>query len=153
MKPLLFLLIFGIAAAQVEDHAHHAASPVDDGQFIVTINPEARVSVVLGAPLPAPSPCGTAQELKVNVVNDGFVTAPLQAAVIGDGARYVSLHMDGAKLSGEAKDTRTLRLIPHGPELVDVTMAFSIDNNLGDLGGRDRVHFLMRCMKNEMQPK
>src|SRR5262249_30812631 len=93
----------------------------------------------------APSACGSATALKVKVINQSFITAPLRAAIVGDGARYISLHMEGTRLTGKAEDNRTLHLIPLGPDPVDVTIAFSIDKNIGDLGGRDRVHFLLRC--------
>lgn len=53
--------------------------------------------------------------------------------------------MDSAKLSGLADENRALHLIPLGPNAVDITIAFSLDTNIGDLGGRDRVHLLLRC--------
>src|SRR5262245_28654681 len=101
--PLVVLAaIVSGARAQHEDHAHHHEEPAStaDAHIVVTINPEARVSAVLGAPLPAPPVCGTAMELRLKIVNQGFVTAPLRASIVGDGARLVELHMDGAKLSG-----------------------------------------------------
>src|SRR5687767_1872692 len=135
MKRSLLLLLLGTAAARAEDHAHHHTSTLpSDAQFVVTINPEARVSVVLGVPLPPPAPCGSAMELRVTVINQGFVTAPLRAAIVGEGAQYVALHMDRTKLSGEAKDKRVIRLTLLKPELLDVTIAFGIDNNTEDLG-------------------
>ena len=142
----LLLLVLGSASAIAQDHAHHHESlPPGNAQIVVSINPEARVSAVLAAPLPAPSACGSATELKIKVINQGFITAPLRASIVGDGASRVSLHMESAKLSGNAEDHRTLHLIPLGSDPVDVTIAFSIDKNIGDLGGRDRVHFVVRC--------
>jgi hypothetical protein len=146
MRRLLFLLAFGTGAALAEDHAHHhGAPPPGDAPLVVTINPEARVSVVIGAPMPPPPPCGTATELKVKVINHGFVTAPLKAEIVGDGNQSVELHMDSTKLSGEPEDSRVLHLTALGPDLADVTIAFSIDTNIGDLGGRDRAHVLVSC--------
>lgn len=143
---LLALPIAGTAFAQQDhSHHHHAAPPAGDAQIVVTINPEARVSAIVAAPLPPPAPCGEATELKVKIVNQGVVTAPLRARLVEDGARYAALHMDAAKLSGRLEDTRLLHLIPLGAAPVDLTLAFSIDNNIGDLGGRDRVHLLVRC--------
>jgi hypothetical protein len=49
-------------------------------------------------------------------------------------------------LSGETEESRMLHLLPLGPDPVDVTIAFGIDKNIGDLGGRDRVHFVVRCL-------
>jgi hypothetical protein len=147
MRPLLFLLALWITAAPAEDHAHdHSSLSPEDAQVVVTINPEARVSAVIAAPLSTPAPCGSATRLEIKVINQGFVTAPLRAAIVGDGARHVALRMDNTKLSGGPEDSRTLQLIPRGPDPVDVTIAFSVDDDIGDLGGRDRVHFLVRCL-------
>jgi len=146
MKSLLLLLAMGTVVANAEEHAHHAdALPSIDAQIVVTINPEARISAILGAPLPAPIACGSPTEIKVEVINKAFVTAPLRAAIIGSSSRQLSLHMDDTKLNGQPEDNRVLQLVPLGPSLVDVTIAFSIDYNIRDLGGRDRVHFLLRC--------
>jgi len=148
MRQAVVLLALVSMAAHAEDHTHHhAAPPSGDAQIVVTINPEARVSATLGAGLPPPVACGEATELKVKIVNQGGVTAPLHARLTGDGARHAALHMDVTNLSGQSEDLRLLHLIPQGPGSVDVTVAFSIDNNVGDLGGRDRVHFLVRATK------
>ncbi len=146
MKWLLILLALGSVVASAEDHADHP-DPLapGDAQIVVTINPEARVSAVLDAPLPASGTCGSATALKVKVINQGFVTAPLRASIVGDGVKHVVVQMDDTKLSGEPQESRTLHLIPLRSDAVDVTIAFSIDKNIGDLGGRDRVHFLVRC--------
>jgi hypothetical protein len=145
MRILLLCALVSIAA-RAEDHTHHGAtSAPSDAQIVVTINPEARVSAVLGAPLPAPAACGSATALNVRVINQGFVTAALRASIIGDGVSSVALQMESGKLSGESNDSRTLHLITLGPDPVDVTVAFRIDKNIGDLGGRDRIHLLLRC--------
>lgn len=146
----LLLLALGSATAMAENHAHHhEALPPGKAQIVLTINPEARVSAVMAAPLQAPGACGSPTELKIKVINQGFITAPLRASIVGDDTSRVSLHMDGAKLSGKTDDFRTLHLIPLGPDPVDVTIAFSIDKNIGDLGGRDRVHFVVRCVSGQ----
>jgi hypothetical protein len=145
MKVLL-LLAFGSVTAIAQDHAHHYdASPPSGAQIVVTINSEARVSAVLAAPLPAPSACGSVAELKIKVINRGFITAPLQASIVGDDMSRIPIHMDSGKLSGKAEESRTLHLFPREPDPVDVTVVFSIDKNVGDLGGRDRVHFVVHC--------
>ena len=57
--------------------------PVEtDAPLAVTINPEARVTVVrTGAPLGEPKP-GEWHTVAVTVVNDGFVTGPLIAEAV-----------------------------------------------------------------------
>jgi hypothetical protein len=133
--------------AQHDGHSHrHEAEAVSDAQIVITINPEARVSAAVNAPLPKPPACGSVIELEIKIINQGFVTAPVRASIIGSGSRLVELHMDAAKLSGNREDTRKLHLIPFGEDVADITVAFSIDNNVGDLGGRDRVSLLVRCV-------
>lgn len=127
-------------------HLQTHATQLGDVQVLVTINPEARVSAAVAAPMPPPKKCGEVTEIVVRVINDGFVTAPLRAAIVGGARSRVALHMDIAKLSGAAEDVRQLHLIPLQQEVTDVTVAFSIEDNLGDLGGRDRVHLLVQCI-------
>jgi hypothetical protein len=54
--------------------------------IVVTINPEARVSVALAGPMPQAHP-GTPVDLPVKVVNLGFVTATLEAELVGRPSR------------------------------------------------------------------
>src|SRR5688500_13764425 len=104
MKMLLAIVIalslILSAQAQYEEHVRHqdhVAHPAD-AHIVVTINPEARVSAVVGAPLPVPPTCGSAMTLTVKVINQGFVTAPLRAAIAGNEGAQVALHLDEAKL-------------------------------------------------------
>jgi len=131
--------------AQHDDHAAHEHHRPSDAQIVVTINPEARVSAVIGAPLPAPQICGSPLALNIKVINQGFVTAPLRAAIAGDHHMQVTLVTDDAKLSGAREENRLLALTAQGSAPVDVTIAFSIDDTIGDLAGRDRVHLLIHC--------
>ena len=148
---LMVALGIGMAAsvqAQHDEHAghqHHSAQYAD-AQIVVTISPEARVSVVMGAPLPSPPNCGSPMAIKVKVINQGFVTAPLRTYIAGNGDQQLTLITDDTKLSGAPEDERTLRLVTQRSTPVDVTIAFSIDDTIGDLAGRDRVHLLVRCI-------
>jgi hypothetical protein len=148
MKRALLLIVFRCSAAmaQHDDHAHDSSTSNGDAQIVVTINPEARISATAAAPMPPPAKCGTPVELKVRIVNQGYVTAPLRVAIVGDRSRRVALHMDTVKLSGRTEDARLVHLIPLSTGATDVTAAFSIHNNLGDQGGRDQVHLLVRCI-------
>lgn len=144
---VLFALAGATGQARAEGHVdRHGLGSAGDAQIVVTINPEARVSAIIGAPMPPPPKCGEPIELKVGIVNQGFVTAPLRAAIIGDIKGRVALHLEATKLNGAAEDTRLLHLIPLSSSATDVTVGFSIDNNIGDLGGRDRVYLLLRCV-------
>jgi hypothetical protein len=119
---------------------------VSGNQIIVTVNPEARVNAVLGDPPPRPDKCGTPLPLKLRVVNQGGITAPLHVRLIG-APNYVAIHLDGPRLSGLSEEKRVLRVILLRPGATDITIAFSITGDNGDLVDRDRVHLLVRCEK------
>jgi hypothetical protein len=118
----------------------HAGKPA----IILTINPEARVSAVLGEhPLPALD-CQQVVTLQMKIVNQGAVTAPLHARLI-DAPIGVSLDRGTLHLTGNAAEEALLHVISHRTTDTDLTIAFSFTDNSGDLAGRDGVHFLLRC--------
>ena len=143
----LFLLPL-VARTQDDMHNHPgmgAVSP-DDPPIKITINPEARVSVVLAGTLPAPVPCGKTADWPVKIVNQGFVTSQLEAGVVGDVPPEVTLDFHPAPLKGVPEEVRVLHLTLTKPGVIDLTLAFRAHNENPDLGGRDRVHFLLRCL-------
>jgi hypothetical protein len=117
-----------------------------DAPIKITINPEARVSVVLAGELPPPAPCGMAANLPVKIVNQGFVTAQLEAALVDNAPAGVTLDFHPAPLKGVPEELLALRLVLAHPGPMDLTIAFKARNEIPDLGGRDRVHFLMTCV-------
>ena len=122
--------------------AADAAPP--NSPIVVTINPEARVSVALAGPLPRAHP-GSAVDLAVKVVNLGFVTATLEAELVGEAVPGATLEFHPEPLKGLPVETRVLHLTLKNPGTVDLTIAFRTHNEIPDLGGRDRIHFLVRC--------
>ncbi len=129
-------------------HNHHkmeAVSPYEP-PIKITINPEARISVELAGALPPPGPCGTVAELPVKIVNQGFVTARLEAELVGDAPAGVTLDFHPEPLKGVVQEIRTLRIILTQATPTDLTIALRAHNEIPDLGGRDRVHFLMQCL-------
>jgi len=85
--------------------------------------------------------------LPVKIVNQGFVTAPLEVSLVDALARSgVSVEFSREPLKGIPEERRVLRvsLLKGGP--VDITVAFRAKNEIPDLGGRDRIHFLLRCV-------
>src|ERR1700722_19552268 len=76
----LFLLVW-----QGDAHLHaldvKEAVRSTDAPIKITINPEARVSVTRSGELPPPVACGSAIELPVAIVNQAFLTAPLEATL------------------------------------------------------------------------
>jgi hypothetical protein len=115
----------------------------------ITINPEARVSVLLTGPMPAPVSCGSATEFSIRILNHGFVTSRVEAAFVGDVPEGVRLEFKPAPLKGVREEVRHLRIILTKPGSTDLTIAFKIHNETPDLGGRDRIHFLVGCLQVE----
>jgi hypothetical protein len=117
----------------------------DGAQIIVTVNPEARVSAVLGnAPLPS-HPCGTPNTLQVKVINQDGVRSPLQARLV-DAPAAVAMKWDDAALTGRQDEERLLQIRIGRNEVADLTVAFSLSGDPGDLASRDRVHFILKCL-------
>jgi len=136
------------AAASAQDHHHHGADMAAPGDppITITINPEARVSVALAGALPPPTRCGTPAELTVKIVNQGFVTSRLEASFVGDPPAGATLEFHPEPLKGAPQELRRLHITLTRPGTTDLTIAFKARNEAPDLGGRDRVHFLMWCL-------
>jgi hypothetical protein len=82
--------------------------------------------------------------LPVLVVNQGFVTAQLEAELV-DAPAGVTLEFHPDPLKGVPEELRKLQITLTKPGTTDLTVAFKAHNEIPDLGGRDRIHFLMRC--------
>ena len=128
------------------DH-HHAMSNMSMHQapIEISINPEARVSVALGAPMPGRNTCGQPITLPVRIMNDSFITASLEARLVGNVPSGVTLGFHPAPLSGKSEEQRQITITLAEPGTKDLTISFKAHNDIPDLGGRDRVHFLMKC--------
>jgi cell division septation protein DedD len=144
-------LLPALARANDEHTQEHRAMEMgvgspNDAPIKITINPEARVSVALAGELPPPAPCGIATDLPVRIVNQGFVTAQLEAELVDNAPAGVTLDFHPAPLKGLPEESRALRIVLSQPGPTDLTIAFKAHNEIADLGGRDRVHFLMSCV-------
>lgn len=140
---LSLLSTMACAQERTPPHDHHRT--LGDAPITITINPEARVSVVLSGALPATVACGTATNVPVRVVNHGFLTGTLEAALVGHVPTGVKVAFDGQPLKGIREELRELRVTLTEPGATDITVAFKPHHGSPDLGGRDRIHFLMRC--------
>lgn len=150
-RTFLAVVISLRAMAGVADehmHTHEAASP-QDPPIRITINPEARVSVALGGTLPPAVTCGRAADLLVRIVNQGYVTSRLEAEFVGDPPPGVRLDFHPEPLRGLPEELRQLHITLTKPGPTDLTIAFRAHNEIPDLGGRDRIHFLMACVPNK----
>lgn len=127
-------------------HSHHAAqSEFADSPIHVTVNPEARVSVRLAGKMPTPAACGMAVDLPVRIVNQGFLTARLEVRWVGTPPPGAVLEFAAEPLKGVPEELRVLRVTLDKPGTTDLTLAFQSADDLPDLGGRYRIHFLMSC--------
>ena len=78
-------------------------------------------------------------------MNDSFITARLEAHLIGNAPSGLELKFRPAPLSGKSEDWRTLTITVAEPGIKDVTISFKAHNDIPNLGGRDRIHFLIGC--------
>lgn len=156
---LVFSLVWAPPlAAQSADmgHDHHRAMSnmsVHQAPIEISINPEARVSVALGAPMPARNTCGQPITLPVRIVNDSFITASLEARLVGNVPSGVTIDFRPKPLTGQSEDERKITIFLTEPGTKDLTISFKARNDIPDLGGRDRVHFLMKCVAPVSSPR
>jgi hypothetical protein len=141
------LAITALPSAYGDNHEQMQmpASPKALPPITITINPEARLSVALTGRLPRPAPCGAAVDFRVKIINQGFITSRLEATVVNAPREGVALDFHPEPLKGIPNEFRHLRIILTKPGPTDLTISFRSHNNAPDLGGRDRVHFLMQC--------
>jgi hypothetical protein len=142
-KAAIFFVMLPLAAPAQEAPHHHgpASAPIE-----ITISPEARVSAVaMPAALPPRAACGTRLDLPVKIINQAFVTSHLEARLVDNVPAGVTLDFRPKALTGAAEEMRLLSLVLRDASPVDVTLAFKERNGFPDLGGRDRIHFLLRC--------
>ena len=71
----------------------------------------------------------------------------LEAELVDDVPPGVKLDFHPVPLKGVPEELRVLRITLTQAGPVDLTIAFRAHNVVPDLGGRDRVHFLMRCLR------
>jgi hypothetical protein len=137
------------AQNQERRHDHHAtrvSAPIAV-PITITINPEARVSVAETGELSQTIACDRTVELPVKIVNEGAVTAPLEASLVAP-PEGVSLVFTQESLSGAQEERRILRVtLKRKAKFVSITIAFRAKHDISDLGGRDRIHVLLRCIR------
>jgi hypothetical protein len=145
VRKIVLCALFIAVPASTFVKAQNKAAPQKD-PIQITINPEARVSVALAGPLPHPVPCGTAADFSVKILNQGFITSTLEAEFVGDIPLGVNLDFHPEPLKGVREELRHLRITLTRPGPADLTIAFKAHNEVPDLGGRDRIHFVMHCV-------
>ena len=145
MRNIGFCALFIAVPAFTFVKAQNTATP-PEAPIQITINPEARVSVALAGSLPHPVPCGTAADFAVKILNQGFITSRLDAEFVGDTPAGVDLDFHPEPLKGVHEELRHLHITLTKPDPVDLTIAFKAHNEVPDLGGRDRIHFVMHCI-------
>lgn len=110
----------------------------------VTINPEVRVSAAISrASLPELSE-GDRLMVPITIVNQAFATLELEAVLLEPRSSDVRLEFPVERLTGRAREQRVMTLTVGGSGPVDVTVGFRLVSEKPDLGGRDRIHFLVQ---------
>lgn len=147
---VLATLCLSVASAgeQVEQtHVHASGVIADTGVAVIqiNINPEARVTASFSGAMPPPASCGTSTDLRVRIVNEAFLTAALDAELVGSVPAQVTLEFEQLPLTGAPEEFRRLRLTPARSGSTDVTVEFRARHHGPNLGGRNRVHFILRC--------
>lgn len=132
------------SAAEVHDHLHHEEQKSPRG-IVVTVNPEARVSVVGHGLTYRSLPCHKPIDLPVKIINLGFVTAPLVVRLVEGAPSVRGVTLLGDSLTGAREENRLLRLSLDDVGFIDLTVAFSAQHDIEDLDGRSRVHLLLEC--------
>jgi len=113
----------------------------------VTINPEARVSVVHTTSPPPHLSCGRAAPWLVRLVNQGRVTSALKATVLGDEAGLVHVRQAIDRLAGASVEYRVLTMTVTTTKPLDVTIAFDVGRGTDDLALRSQLSLLVRCAR------
>jgi hypothetical protein len=142
-------IFVGTVLAQAQGHLpdHHTSeSSLPSAAAIkIVINPETRVSVYRGNNIPGEAICGRPLPLLVKIVNQSFMTAPLKASLVGSVPDGVRVDFPAEPLKGTREEYRILRIMLTQRAPVDVTIAFRAEKDIPDLGGRDRIHLLLKC--------
>jgi len=147
---IVLLLLQPLAVRAQEVHHHHdpgsAPAPIE-----ITISPEARVSALaMPSALPPHAVCGARLDLPVKIINQAFDTSVLKARLVGNVPPGVTLDFRPARLTGAAEEMRHLTLVLRDASPVDLTLAFTENKGIADLGGRDRIHFILSCYSRSL---
>jgi hypothetical protein len=129
------------------DHHMGASSSRSGPPITIVINPEARVSATVTGPVPAPPLRGHRVVLPVKITNKAQVTVQLVADLQEDVPSGAVLEFHPSPLEGLPEEFLTLEITLTQPKISDVTIGFQAQNTKLDLGGQNRIHLLMRCMK------
>jgi len=134
------------ARAQEAHHHQITGTGTAPAAIEITINPEARVSALaMPSALPPRTACGAPLDLLVKIINQSFDTSVLEARLVDNVPPGVTLDFRPAPLTGAAEEMRLLTLVLRDASPVDITLAFKERKGIADLGGRDRIHFILRC--------
>lgn len=139
-------------AADDERARPEAARSRSSPSFItITINPEGRISVILTRNQETAPRCGSSLLFPVRILNQAFLTAPLEASLI-DAPTDTRVDFSSERLTGAVEEDRQLRLTLERPGLTDITISFHLHNDIQASASRDRIHFLAHCIPTGNDP-
>jgi hypothetical protein len=139
------LMAPALRAQMSMDHMIMPPRRAGGAPIMVTINPESRVLAMVAGPLPAAAPCAAGIAAPIEIVNQGFVTAPLEARLAGQRPPDAMLALDRTPLTGVREERRLLRIKLATPGQTDLTIVFGTRNEIPDSGGHDTIHFIAEC--------
>lgn len=129
-----------------QSHVHPHSKPANTAPITITINPESRVSATVSRPFPSVQ-CGSLTNIPIGIINQSFSTLRLEASLVGDSpSSEVAIDFHPEPLKGTPKESLSLGIMLSRPGPVDITISFGARRVAHDLGGRDRIHFMMRCV-------
>lgn len=135
-----------VIPSQHQDHSFHDSVRRQTGtkaHIVIEVNPEVRVNVRRGGKRVPDVATDGSVVLDIEIVNDGFLTAALEARLVDSVPCGVELEFLPHPLQGVSHERRTLRIVLKNTEPVDVTIAFHTQNAGREKGGRDRLHFYL----------
>jgi hypothetical protein len=112
----------------------------------VTINPEARVSVIRASASLPRFACGIAEPLLIRILNQGRVTSVLNVHLLGEAtAPAASLNPVTPHLAGASVEYRLLILTVKSVRPIDLTLGVDAGPGTGDLAFRSHLSMLLQC--------
>lgn len=131
----------GVGAAE---SCHPLPGPDSTCVLALAVNPESRVYATVEDHAIFTATRHETLWIEVAVANSGYVTAPVAVSLIAPADGSATLIWSGSPLSGSSREVRSLGIITKVTGLIDLTITFSLPSEPPDLGGRDRVHLLVR---------
>ena len=138
---MLVLMPVLLVSGLQQENQEHQQRP--SSTLMVTISPEARISVERRGALPRPASCDKPIPVGLDVRNESGAPLPL---VVSSPQKEATIGTQ-QPLNGRRQEVRTLMIALHRPGLIDISLQFSVGPATGDLAWRSGTHLLLRCIE------